>query len=79
MMVYYFGSEGCPQCRAMKPMVETWCRAKGVTMVDVDVEEDDSLTASYNIRNIPTAVVKDGETVVARLTGIDKWKAYEVE
>ena len=52
-----FSAEWCNPCKMVKATLDS----KGITYNVLDVDEQSSLAASYNVRGLPTCIViKDG-------------------
>jgi len=73
MKVTYFGADWCPQCKALKPKVEAFCKDKNIEFEYLDAEDNEAKTTELNIRSLPTFFVYDGEQLMARGTGIAEW------
>lgn len=62
-----FFATWCGPCRAMHPILESAEKTpegQGFTFVQVDVDRDSQLAASFGIQSVPTIVViKDGKIV----------------
>ena len=64
--VLKFSSTWCAPCNAMKPIFEKISKLeefKNIEFVSYDIEEDENgveLVEQYNIKNIPTIVIVDG-------------------
>jgi thioredoxin len=66
-----FWAEWCVPCHMVSPVVEELARdnAERMTAVKVNVDDNPRVTATYNIRSIPTLLLfKDGE-VKAQVIG----------
>jgi len=69
-----FYADWCAPCRAVAPVVETLSNELGdaLTVVKVDVDQNQDLAETYDIRGIPTLMLfKEGkpvETVVGATT-----------
>jgi thioredoxin 1 len=66
-----FWAEWCVPCHMVSPVVEEIARdnAERMTAVKVNVDDNPRVTATYNIRSIPTLLLfKDGE-VKAQVIG----------
>jgi thioredoxin 1 len=67
--LFEFWAPWCSPCKAMKPIVErVLSNLKGIELVDINVDENPDMARKYNIRTIPTLILKRGEQV-ERLTG----------
>lgn len=63
LVVLKFGSDNCPPCRLLKPVLEELKKEnEGVDFIDVDIEQETELTAKYRVRSIPRVFfIRDGE------------------
>jgi thioredoxin len=60
--IIYFSAEWCGPCKNFKPIMESVSNSIPVQFVDVD--QNPTLAAQYNIRSIPTLIfLKDGQEV----------------
>jgi len=60
--ILYFSSTWCGPCKNFKPIMESVSNSIPVQFVDVD--QNPTLAAQYNIRSIPTLVfLKDGQEI----------------
>lgn len=77
MKILYFGAEHCPQCKVLRPRVESWCNDRGgeFTFCDADSREWVDTLPYYGIRSIPTVVVIDGDRA-CNYRGIDGWNKF---
>jgi len=57
MKLLYFSAPWCGPCRTFGPIMEQVSKTYQVQKVNVD--EDSTLAAKYNIRNVPTVVKVD--------------------
>ena len=63
--ILYFSSTWCGPCKNFKPIMESVSNSIPVQFIDVD--QNPTLAAQYNIRSIPTLVfLKDGQEVNKR-------------
>lgn len=62
---------GCPNCRAMAPLVETAARRHdgAVTVVPVDASVDLATARQLDVRGVPTYIARHDGVEVARQTG----------
>jgi len=67
--LFEFWAPWCMPCRAMKPIVKkVLAGLNGIELIDINVDENPDMAREYNIRTIPTLILKKGEQV-ERLTG----------
>jgi len=60
--IIYFSAEWCGPCKNFKPIMESVSNSIPVQFVDID--QNPTLAAQYNIRSIPTLIfLKDGQEV----------------
>ena len=60
--ILYFSSTWCQPCKNFKPIMESVSNSIPVQFIDVD--QNPTLSAQYNIRSIPTLVfLKDGQEI----------------
>jgi len=63
--ILYFSSTWCGPCKNFKPIMESVSNSIPVQFIDVD--QNPTLAAQYNIRSIPTLIfLKDGQEVNKR-------------
>lgn len=72
MKIIYFGATWCGQCHVLKPQVQAFCKEKNIELVEYDAEKDEDKAEEYNIRNLPTVIVENGEQTM-RATGLAQW------
>ena len=72
-----FWAEWCGPCRAVAPVLEQVAEESGVSLMQVNIDENPGLAARYGIRSIPTILfVKDGE-IVDRVVGAAPKAAFQ--
>jgi thioredoxin len=60
--ILYFSATWCGPCKNFKPIMESVSNSIPVQFVDVD--QNPTLSAQYNIKSIPTLVfLKDGQEI----------------
>ncbi|MFI3164633.1 MAG: thioredoxin [Bacillota bacterium] len=75
LLVIDFGAEWCGPCRTIAPIIgELASEYEGkANICKCDVEENDSISTKYGVRNLPTIVfVKGGEIVDRHVGSISK-------
>ena len=64
----YFSAPWCGPCRQFKPLMESMSSQLPITFVDVDASPQTA--AQYNVRNVPTTILIDGNgNEMGRLVG----------
>lgn len=68
--LFEFWAPWCLPCRTMKPIVKkALADLDGIELIDINVDENPDMARKYNVRTIPTLILKKGEQPVERLTG----------
>jgi thioredoxin len=63
--ILYFSATWCGPCKNFKPIMESVSNSIPVQFIDID--QNPTLSAQYNIRSIPTLVfLKDGQEINKR-------------
>lgn len=68
----WFSAEWCGPCKVIKPVLENLEeKMLGIVkIVKADISKTENATKNFNIRNIPTCVLIEGETEIARFSGV---------
>jgi thioredoxin 1 len=68
----WFSAEWCGPCKVIKPVLEKLEEgvSESVKIVKADISKTEDNTKKFNIRNIPTCVLIDGENEIARFSGV---------
>lgn len=69
LKILEFTSDWCSGCKVMEPILKEVCTNLDIKLVEVDVDEDEDLVITYNVRNIPTLVFIKNDEIVDRITG----------
>lgn len=65
----FFTSTWCQPCKTFKPIMEKLSNQYPITFIDVDISPQTSV--KYNVRNIPTTILIDGQgKELGRLIGV---------
>jgi len=62
-----FKAAWCGPCKLLTPLIDQYKDKYDVQIIDVD--ENTELSIGYNIRNVPTAIILDGDTEIDRFIG----------
>lgn len=67
-----FSADWCGPCKIIKPSLEKLESelAESIKIVKADVGVAESSAKKFNIRNIPTCVLIDGDKEIARFSGV---------
>ena len=64
----YFSATWCGPCKTFKPIMnEVAGEGHSVQFIDIDQQQD--LTAKYNVRSVPTTVIEENGIEVDRIIG----------
>lgn len=74
MKYLYFSAQWCGPCRMLGPVMNEVSAEVPVQKVDVDKEYE--LAQKFNVRNIPTVVLVNGDSEVKRFIGVNPKQAY---
>lgn len=67
MKLLKFYTTHCSQCKVQDKLLKDF---NDVEVVPVDCNEREDMADLYNIRNLPTLILENGDKEVARFTGI---------
>jgi thioredoxin-like negative regulator of GroEL len=67
MKLLKFYTTHCSQCKVQDKLLKDFTDAE---VVPVDCDEKEDMVDLYNIRNLPTLILENGNKEVARFTGI---------
>lgn len=66
-----FWAEWCGPCRMMNPIIESFKKNNSdIEVVKINIDEDRSIAAQFQIRSIPTIVVVKGGKQIWRNSGV---------
>lgn len=74
--IMYFTANWCPPCKMIKPKYKEMADkfSPEVAFGKIDVDDNSDAAADYDVSSVPTFVLFDGETDVARFSGADAAK-----
>lgn len=67
MKLLKFYTIHCSQCKVQDKLLKDFIDAE---VVPIDCDEREDMVDLYNIRNLPTLILENGDKEVARFTGI---------
>lgn len=74
--VVKFGATWCAPCHAVKPVLEMVESETGVTVFDVDIDENEMLAQQFNVRSVPTVFVVKNSKPVKMVVGAKDKNTY---
>lgn len=74
--VVKFGATWCAPCRAVKPVLEMVENETGVTIFDVDIDDNEMLAQQFNVRSVPTVFVVKASKPVKMVVGAKDKNTY---
>lgn len=74
MKYLYFSAGWCGPCRTLGPIMNQVSAEVPVEKIDVDSQSDMAL--KYNVRNIPTVILVNGDTEIKRFVGVQSKATY---
>lgn len=72
-----FWAPWCGPCRALGPMIEEVCEAKGIKLGKVNVDDEMDLAEEFNVQSIPFVVKFVDGKVVDSFVGLKPKSAIE--
>lgn len=67
--VKYFTAVWCGPCKSFKPVMEELSR-EGYSIEFIDVDENQTMAQSMNVRSVPTTIIEENGIEVERLVGV---------
>jgi len=72
-----FSASWCAPCRVLAPIIQqVKSEVSGVHFMDIDVDDNQEITAKYGVRSVPVVVIEKDGTEVARFAGVQSKLAY---
>lgn len=68
--VFYFTADWCQPCKRTRPIVEELDRDQSIASFQIiDVDDNPSLVAKFNIKSVPTFILFENEEEKNRIIG----------
>lgn len=64
-----FHAEWCGPCKQLEPVIEALASSMPITVLKVDVDENQQLASEYNVRGVPTLLLITDKEIVDRMVG----------
>ena len=64
----YFGATWCGPCKTFKPVMNE-IAGEGYSVQFIDIDQQQDLSARYNVRSVPTTVIEENGIEVDRIIG----------
>ena len=74
MKFLYFSADWCGPCKMLGPVMNEVSQMVPVQKINVDKDSD--MAQRYNVRNIPTVVLVNGDAEVTRFIGVNPKQVY---
>lgn len=69
MKLLKFSASWCGPCKMLSKTIEQVKDELDCDIIEIDIDDDFETSNKFQIRGVPTLVLMDGETEVARKTG----------
>jgi len=69
MKVIKFYADWCGPCNGLSKIIEGAKDKIDITIENVNIDEDSSMVAKYQVRSVPTMIMVDGDTEIKRKVG----------
>ena len=71
MEIIKFSAEWCGPCKAYKNIFDkVVSEYSNISVIEADVDKDDSITVKYGIRSVPTTIIAKNDVELDRITGL---------
>ena len=71
MEIIKFSAEWCGPCKAYKNIFDkVVSEYSNISVIEADVDKDDSITVKYGIRSVPTTIIVKNDVELDRIAGI---------
>ena len=68
--VLYFTATWCGPCKMFSPIVEEVCSAMNIPLQKIDAEQNQQLTAQYEVRSVPSLFIQANGRIVYSSKGV---------
>jgi thioredoxin len=69
MRILKFFATWCNPCKQLAPKLEAIASARGLTVEEINVDEDVELASRYEVMGVPTVLFVKGDKVVGKVVG----------
>lgn len=70
LKILKFYTQKCGPCAQIKPMIDEVSKETGVEIISIDALSEESSTARYKVRAVPTLIFIKNDVEVERKTGL---------
>ena len=74
MKYLYFSAGWCAPCKTLAPIMNEVSSEVPVNKIDIDSQSE--LAIKYNVRNIPTVILVNGDVEIKRFVGVQSKNTY---
>ena len=64
-----FYAEWCGPCKMMEPVIEEISEEHGLTVAEINIDENQHLAAQYGVQSVPTYILYEDEDPIEQMVG----------